>query len=156
MTNDQPGPEVLTEAEASRFLGEHLFAALTTVKRSGHPHLSQVIYKWDPAERIARVSSTTDRLKVRQLRNDPHIALYVASRDHTTYAVVEGTAEIIETTEPGDAAGRELLATGLGLPEATDEEAFRKQVEEGRVMIRIRAERLYGMALDLPPAMKEL
>ncbi|MEW2355348.1 TIGR03618 family F420-dependent PPOX class oxidoreductase [Spirillospora sp. NPDC029432] len=156
MPNDRPGPEILTDEEVSAFLDENLFAALATVKRSGHPHLSTVIYKWDPAERIVRVSSTKDRLKVRQLRNDPHAALYVTSRDHTRYAVVEGTVELLETTEPGDAAGRELLAMGLGLPEAEQEEAFRKQVEEGRVVIRLRAERLYGMGLDLPPEMREL
>lgn len=152
----QPGPDTLTEEQVSRFLDDHLFGALATTKRSGHPHLSTVIYRWDPAERIVRVSSTRDRVKVRQLRNAPQAALYVTSRDHTTYAVAEGTVELAETTEPGDAAGRELLAAGLGLPQDTDEEAFRVQVEEGRVVIRLRVERLYGMALDLPPEMKEM
>ncbi|MFB4317405.1 pyridoxamine 5'-phosphate oxidase family protein [Actinomadura sp. 21ATH] len=153
----QPGPEILTDADVSAFLGENLFGALAAVKRSGHPHLSTVLYKWDPAERIVRVSSTRDRLKVRQLRNDPHAALYVTSRDHTRYAVVEGTAEVAETTEPGDAAGLELLAMTPGFEDGAEREAYLKQqVEEGRVVIRLRAERLYGMGLDLPPEMQEL
>jgi hypothetical protein len=45
---------------------------------------------------------------------------------------------------------------GLGLPEDTEHEAFLKQVQEGRIVIRLRAERVYGMALDLPPEMREL
>jgi PPOX class probable F420-dependent enzyme len=153
---DAPGPETLTDEELSKFLSDHLFGGLATTKRSGHPHLSTVLYKWDPDERIARVSSTKDRLKVRQLRNNPRAALFVTSRDNTTYAVVEGTAELAETTEPGDEAGRELLAMGFGLPQPTEHEAFVNQVEEGRVVIRLRAERVYGMALDLPQEMREL
>ncbi|MFD0852786.1 pyridoxamine 5'-phosphate oxidase family protein [Actinomadura adrarensis] len=154
--NAEPGPTVFDEDEASKVLGEHLFGALATVRSTGHPHLSTIIYKWYPDERIVRVSSTRDRLKVRQLRKDPHAALYVTSRDHTRYAVAEGTVELAETLEPGDAAGRELLEMGLGLEAPNKEEAFRIQVEEGRVVIRLRVERLYGMGLDLPPEMKEL
>lgn len=154
-SNDPPGPGVLSGEKLSEFLDRHLFAALATTKRSGHPHLSTVLYRWDPVERIARVSATKDRLKVRQLRNDPRAALYVSSRDHTTYAVVEGTAELAETTTPGDAAGRELLAMGFELP-ASEQDIFQRQVEEGRVVIRLRADRVYGMALDLPQEMREM
>jgi PPOX class probable F420-dependent enzyme len=155
MTNDQPGPTIFTGDDVSKLLGEHLFGALTAVRSSGHPAPSTVLYKWDPVERIARISSTKDRLKVRQLRNDPRTALYVTARDHTAYGVAEGTAEISETTEPGDAAGRELLAMTPGIEDGAEREAFfRQQVADGRVVIRLRAERLYGMGLDLPEELR--
>jgi PPOX class probable F420-dependent enzyme len=156
MSNQEPGPTVFADDEASKVLSDHLFGALATVRSTGHPHLSTILYRWYPDERIVRVSSTKDRLKVRQLRNDPHAALYVTRRDHTADAVAEGTVELAETTEPGDAAGRELLAMGFEQPAPTEEEIFRRQVEEGRVVIRLRVERLYGMGLDLPPEMREL
>jgi PPOX class probable F420-dependent enzyme len=152
-----PGPKVLTDGDLSALLGEHFFGALAANKRSGHPHLSTVVYRWDPAERVVRVSSTADRLKVRQLRNDPRAALYVSSPDHMAYVVAEGTAEIEETTVPGDAVGRELLS--LIVPAITDpaeQEGFLKaQVEDRRVVIRLRVERLYGMALDLPKELQD-
>ncbi|GAA3968580.1 TIGR03618 family F420-dependent PPOX class oxidoreductase [Actinomadura viridis] len=156
MSENAPGPEVLTQEDLSRLLSEHLFGALATNNSGGHPQLSTVLYQWDPAERVARVSSTAGRLKVRQLRRDPRAALYLSTRDHTTYVVAEATAEIAATTEPGDAAGRELLAMTPGIDDPEEREAFlRRQVDEERVVIRLRVHRLYGMALDLPPALRD-
>ncbi|GAA2426270.1 TIGR03618 family F420-dependent PPOX class oxidoreductase [Actinomadura vinacea] len=151
-----PGPKVLTDGDLSALLSEQVFGALAANKRSGHPHLSTVLYRWDPVERVARISSTADRLKVRQLRNDPRAALHVSSPDHMAYVVVEGTAEIAETTEPGDAAGRELLAMALDVIDPAEQERFlQAQVADRRVVIRLRADRLYGMALDLPKELQD-
>lgn len=145
-----PAPRPLLEEELSRLLGAQQFGVLATVKRSGHPHLSTVLYHWDPADRILRISTTADRLKVRQLRRDPHAALHVTGPDVWSFAVAEGEAEISNvTTEPGDATGRELLAMTPGFDDPADEAAFLRQlVAERRVVIRIRVARLYGTALD--------
>jgi PPOX class probable F420-dependent enzyme len=147
-----PGPKVLTEEELSGVLAEHQFGALATVKRNGHPSLSTVAYHWDPEERVIRFSTTADRLKVRQVRNNPRVAFYVSSPDHMAYAVAEGTAELSEvTSEPGDATGRELLAIGPPLDDPADRAAFLQQmVKDRRLVIRIRVSRLYGVALDIP------
>ncbi|XVQ11744.1 TIGR03618 family F420-dependent PPOX class oxidoreductase [Spirillospora sp. CA-255316] len=146
-----PGPKVLTDGDLSALLDGQVFGALAANKRSGHPQLSTVLYRWDPVERVARISSTADRLKVRQLRNDPRAALHVSSPDHMAYVVAEGTAEIAETTVPGDAVGRELLAMALDIIDPADEERFlQTQVADRRVVIRLRADRLYGMAVEPP------
>jgi hypothetical protein len=114
---------------------------LASVRRSGHPHLSTVLYHWDPKERVLRISTTADRLKVRQLRHDPHATLHVTGPNVWSFAVAvaiaEGEAEVSGvTTMPGDAIGRELLALTLtalsgGLPRhgPNYEEAHRKLVE---------------------------
>ncbi|MER7788949.1 TIGR03618 family F420-dependent PPOX class oxidoreductase [Streptomyces sp. NPDC097640] len=148
-----PAPRPLTDEELSRVLREGQFAVLATVKRSGHPHLSTVVYRWSPEERVIRISTTADRLKVRQLRRDPHAALHVGP-DVWSFAVAEGDAEISEvTTVPGDAIGRELLSLTPGFDDPRDEAAFLEQVvADRRVVIRIRVSRLYGTALDIPAA----
>ncbi|MFI6320133.1 PPOX class F420-dependent oxidoreductase [Nonomuraea sp. NPDC050556] len=147
-------PRILTDQELSELLAGQQFGVLATVKRSGHPHMSTVMYGWDPIERIIRVSTTAERLKARQVRNNPHVSLHVNGPDIWSFAVAEGDAEVSEVTaEPGDATGRELLALTPGFRDPAEEAAFLRQlVEEGRVVIRLRVKRLYGTALDISGA----
>ena len=154
--NDAPGsgpaPTALSDDALVRFLAEHQFGALATNKSSGHPHLSTVLYSWDGGERIARISTTADRLKVRQLRKDPRAALYVSSEDHWSFAVVEGTAELSPVSiTPGDPTGLELLGMVPPFDGPAEQDAFlRQMVADRRLVIRLRADRLYGTALDIP------
>ncbi|TDD80995.1 pyridoxamine 5'-phosphate oxidase family protein, partial [Actinomadura rubrisoli] len=144
-----PGPKPITEEDLSAILGEQRFAVLATNKKNGHPHVSTVVYSWDPAERVVRVSTTAGRAKVAQLRGDPRAALHASSPDHLAFAVAEGTAELSEISEkPGDAAGLELLAMTPGFADPADERAFLKQmVKDRRLVIRLRVTRLYGTVL---------
>lgn len=152
-----PPPRSLSDEALSRLLGRQVFGTLATNKSSGHPHLTTMVYSWDPGERIVRMSSTEDRLKVRQLRRDPRAALHVSSEDHWSFAVAEGKAEVSgATTVVGDATGRELLAMlppGARPQDPGSEEAFlARQVAERRVVIRLKVDRLYGTVLDVPAA----
>ena len=145
-----PAPRPPSDEAASGLLAAQQFGTLATVKRSGHPHLTTMVYGWDPEARIVRFSTTADRVKVTHLRRDPRAALHVQGGDPWSFAVAEGEAEVSEvTTTPGDAVGQELLAM---LPEAAkpeDEDAFLEQlVAERRVVIRLAVDRLYGTALD--------
>ena len=144
-----PAPTALTEDEVSQLLREQQFGVLASVKRSGHPHLSTVLYRWSPEERLIRISTTADRLKARQLRRDPHAALHVAGPNVWSFAVAEGDAEVSGvTTQAGDAIGRELLAMTPGFEDPT---AFLEQaVSDRRVVVRIRVSRLYGTILGIP------
>lgn len=149
--NSGPAPRILTDDELTRLLGKQQFGVLATVKRSGHPHQSTVLYHWDPAERIIRISTTDDRLKVRHVRTNPRLSLHVNGPDIWSFAVAEGDAEVSEVTkEPGDATGRELLALTPGFEDPAEEAAFLRQlVDERRVVIRLHVSRLYGTALDI-------
>ncbi|TMR89642.1 TIGR03618 family F420-dependent PPOX class oxidoreductase [Nonomuraea basaltis] len=144
----------MTDEELSRLLGRQRFGALATSKSGGPPHVSTVLYTWDPGQRVVRISTVADRLKVRQLHKDPRCALYATSDDFWSYAVAEGEAELSPvTTEPGDEVGLELLAMQAGLADPADEMAFlRRLVTDRRLVIRIRVSRLYGTALDVPSA----
>lgn len=146
-----PAPRRLTDDALSAFLADHQFGTLATVKRDGHPHLTTMLYHWDPAARVIRLSTTATRIKVRQIHNNPRAALHVSSDDHWSFATAEGNAEVsTPTTTPGDPTGQELLSmlpTPLRPADPTD--FFAQQVAENRVVIRLTVTKLYGTALDI-------
>ncbi|MCR6487156.1 pyridoxamine 5'-phosphate oxidase family protein [Amycolatopsis sp. OK19-0408] len=146
-----PGPAKPTEEALSDLLATHDLGALATVNRAGHPHLSTVAYAWDPAERVVRIGSTLGRAKVRQLAHNPRASLYVSSADQLSFAVAEGAGSVSPVSSvPGDETGRALLAMQAPFTDPGDEAAFLKNmVEDRRVVITLRVERLYGGGLDL-------
>ncbi|WP_227833778.1 pyridoxamine 5'-phosphate oxidase family protein [Nocardia macrotermitis] len=132
------------------FLAANRMGALATVKRDGHPHMSTVAYQWNSGERLISIGSTADRLKVRQLRRDPHAALYVSSADHLTFAVAEGVAEVSPVSAvPGDAVGLDMLAMFPEFDNLDDRPKFlANMVEDRRVVITLRVTKLYGDTLS--------
>ncbi|MFF9207844.1 MULTISPECIES: PPOX class F420-dependent oxidoreductase [unclassified Streptomyces] len=146
-----PAPRPLADQALQDLLAKGRFGTLATVKRSGHPHLTTMLYSWDPEARIVRFSTTADRVKVGHLRRDPRASVHVQGDDVWSFAVAEGEAEVsAPTAAPGDEVGRELLA--MVPPEArpADEAAFLEQlVAERRVVVRLKVHRLYGTALDV-------
>ncbi|MDR6979816.1 PPOX class probable F420-dependent enzyme [Streptomyces sp. 3330] len=147
----RPAPRTLSDEALSELLGRQRFGTLATVRRTGHPHLTTMAYSWDADARIARFSTTADRVKVQHLRRDPHAALHVPGDDVWSFAVAEGEAGISEvTTVPGDAVGRELLGMIPAQARPEDEDEFLEQlVAERRVVVRLKVDRLYGTALDI-------
>lgn len=146
-----PAPRPLSDEALSGLLAKQQFGTLATNKRSGHPHLTTMVYSWDPDTRTLRFSTTADRVKVEHLRRDPRAALHVSGGDVWSFAVAEGEAEASEiTTVPGDAIGRELLAMIPAAARPEDEQAFLEElVAERRLVIRLKTHRLYGTALDI-------
>ncbi len=67
-----PDQEQLQELIANNSEG-----ILKAVTKAGYPHLTNVLYGWSAADRIARVSTTAHRVKARTLRRDPRAALHV-------------------------------------------------------------------------------
>jgi PPOX class probable F420-dependent enzyme len=126
---------------------------LAGVTRAGYPHLTNVLYVWDAAERMARVSTTADRVKGRIFRRDPHAALHVPGPHFWSFAVAECDAELTDVaSEPGDAACRELLQVHSAFYDDLDESSFFTQmIEAKRLVVRLRVRRLYGVLLDKPP-----
>ncbi|MFE1954547.1 pyridoxamine 5'-phosphate oxidase family protein [Streptomyces sp. NPDC059524] len=146
-----PAPRPLSDEALSELLSKQQFGTLATVKRSGHPHLTTMLYSWDPETRTARFSTTADRIKVKHLRNNPRTALHVQGGDVWSFAVAEGEAEATApTTVAGDEVGRELLGMIPAGAKPEDETAWlEQQVAERRLVIRLKVDRLYGTALDI-------
>ncbi len=144
------GPVPLTETEASELLTAQRFGVLATLKRDGQPHLTTMLYAWDAPARTARFSTTATRLKATHLRRDPRATLHVSGDDPWSYATLEGRAEVSTPTErPGDEVGRELLGMLAAELRPEDPSAFfAEAVAEGRVVVRLTADRLGGTRLD--------
>ncbi len=129
---------------------EGILAAVTS---DGYPHLTNILYVWDEKERVARVSTTADRVKSRLLKRDPHAALHVSGEHFFAYAVAECDAEVSPVAaEPGDAACRELLQVHSAFYGQLHEEAFfQEMIAARRLVLRLRVRRLYGLVVDPPP-----
>ncbi|MGC0422692.1 TIGR03618 family F420-dependent PPOX class oxidoreductase [Embleya sp. AB8] len=149
-----PPPRPLTEDEVLAVLAREQFGTLATIKRDGRPHLSNMLFAWDPAARVLRFSTTADRAKPHHVRRNANAALHVSGGNVWSFAVAEGDAEASEpTTVPGDATGRELLAMVPAEFRPADEATFfAGAVAERRLVIRLAVTLLYGTALDIPGA----
>jgi PPOX class probable F420-dependent enzyme len=125
--------------------------ALTTLKRDGRPQLSNVVFAYDPADRVALISVTEDRAKTRNLRRDPRASLYVSTPDFSAYAVGEGVAELGQVaTDPGDETVDGLVEYYRALSgEHPDWTEYREaMVADRRVLLRLQLTKIYGFAPD--------
>jgi len=141
------------ERQLQDLIASHRHGILAAVTRAGYPHLTNVLYTWDDAERIARVSTTADRVKGRILRRDHHAALHVSGPHFWSYAVAECDAEVSDVASaPGDPACRELLELHSTFGEVGDEQGFfRQMIDARRLVVRLRVRKLYGVLRDAPP-----
>ncbi|MEW2144477.1 PPOX class F420-dependent oxidoreductase [Micromonospora vinacea] len=140
---DDRTQQALTDLVAGRSMG-----VLATIKRDGRPQLSTVLYSFDRDAGLIRVSVTDDRAKTANLRRDPRASFHVSSEDGWAYAVVEGRAELSPpAAQLGDDTVEELVALYRGLSgEHPDWDEYRQaMVDEGRIVLRLHVERLYGM-----------
>jgi PPOX class probable F420-dependent enzyme len=128
------------------FAREQRRSVLVTIKRDGHPQLSNVLHVVGD-DGLIRVSITADRAKYHNLVREPWAAIHVTSADFWRYAVVECAVELSEiAAAPDDAAVTELVdyyrsANG----EHEDWDDYRAaMVSERRVMARLRPTYAYG------------
>lgn len=126
---------------------------LATIAADGRPQLSNVLYVWDPDERVARISTTADRVKARNLRRDPRAALHVTGVHFWQFAVAEGPATLSAVAaEPGDVANRELLAMhAVHYGQLDEDDFYRQMIAARRLVVRLHVRHVYGIALDKPP-----
>ncbi|GIJ27540.1 PPOX class F420-dependent enzyme [Micromonospora qiuiae] len=145
----------MTDDRTRQALGDLIangsLGVLATIKRDGRPQLSNVVYAFDRAHDLIRVSVTDGRAKTANLRRDPRASFHVSSEDGWAYAVAEARAELTAVAaEPGDATVSELveLYQAVRGEEHPDWDDYRRaMVSERRLVLRLHVERLYG----LPP-----
>ena len=136
--------DALSELVASQHRG-----VLVTIKSDGRPQLSNVNHTYDPATRLLRISITADRAKARNLARDPRASYHVTTDDFWRYAVAEGTAELTPVAQDThDATVEELIDVYRAISgEHPDWDDYRAaMVRDGRLLVRLSVERLYGMA----------
>ena len=121
---------------------------LVTLKRDGRPQLSNVSYTVGDDD-VIRVSVTDSRAKTANLRRDPRASLHVTRDDFYAYAVVEGTATLTPVASaPDDATVDQLVQYYREVAGEHDDwdEYRRAMVADGRLLVELPIERLYGMA----------
>ena len=143
-----------TETELWALVASGREAVLSTINRSGLPQLSNVLYLPGNAGRTARISTTADRLKARNLTRDPRAVLHVTGDNFWAYAVAEGHATLTaEAATPGDDACRELLEvhTAFYGPPAGQDAFFAEMIARQRLVIRLDLDRVYGVVTSAGP-----
>lgn len=149
MANDTADTAAAKDAALRGLLGQRRLGVVATLKRDGRPQLSNVFYHYDREADVVRVSVTDSRAKVRNVRRDPRVSLYVTSDDGWQWAVAEGTAELSPVAEePHDDTVEELVRLYRALQgEHRDWDDFRAtMVRDRRLVLRLPVGRLYGQA----------
>ena len=129
------------------FIRSRQNGVLTTLKRDGRPQLSNITYSLGD-DGVVRISVTDGRAKTTNIRRDKRVSLYVTREDFWAYVVVEADAELSAVaSSPDDAAVDELVEYyRAAAGEHPDWDEYRSvMVSEGRLVIRLRPFRAYGM-----------
>ncbi len=136
----------MTKEALRELVGTSGRGVLVTLKRDGRPQLSNVGYA-QGAEDELLISTPSTTAKAANLRREPRASLHVASEDFWAYAVVEGTAQLSEPAkDPNDATVDALVDYYRTISgEHPDWDEYRAaMVSEGRLVITLAIERLYG------------
>ncbi|MEU7904525.1 PPOX class F420-dependent oxidoreductase [Actinoplanes sp. NPDC049118] len=123
---------------------------LATIKRDGRPQLSDVNYTAGET-RVLRTSTRDSLAKVHNLRRDPRGSVRVAGPGGAGYVVAEVHATFSPvSTDENDETVEELievyrLITGKEHPDWDDYR--RAMVTDGRLVLSLHVERLYGWVM---------
>ena len=123
-------------------------AVLTTLRSDGSPQLTNIYFSL--VEGLLRISVTDSRAKTRNLRRDPRCSLWVPGDDFFHWVVLEGEAELSAVARAVDGeATDELVAHYRAIyADHEDWDEFRRsQVADGRLIVRLRPTRAYGLWL---------
>ena len=130
-------------AEQDAFIDRNRWAVVTTLRKDGSPSSSVIFYARSADEII--FSTTDGRLKAKTLRRDPRIAVAVLDEGAPHgFVTVEGTATIEDTDV---VAGHVEINRAMRKDPAWEPpEGFAERLaRDGRVVIRVRAERVSGV-----------
>lgn len=120
---------------------------LATIKRDGRPQLSNITYSLGD-DGIVRISVTDGRAKTANIRRDNRVSLHVSQEDFWAYVVVEADADPSPVASaPDDPTVDELVEYyRAAAGEHPDWDEYRSvMVAEGRLVLRLRPTRAYGM-----------
>ncbi|MDX6204848.1 MAG: hypothetical protein QOF39_905 [Frankiales bacterium] len=130
----RPGGSAL-DPQLSEWLQQRRQAVLATARRDGTPQTSNILFAFD-GER-AQISVTASRAKTANMRRHAGVVLHVLGDTFWQYAAITCIASLGPvSTEPGDQAGRDLLALyeQLAHPHSDPDEFFQAMVAEHRLV----------------------
>jgi len=134
-------------AAALDFVRPRRHGVLVTLRQDGRPQLSNIVFVLGD-DGIVRISVTDSRAKTQNLRRDPRASLYVVGDDFWSYLVLDGDGELTPVAaDPHDAVVDELieLYRAVGGEHPDWDEYRQAMVDDGRLVVRLRPERAYGL-----------
>jgi PPOX class probable F420-dependent enzyme len=132
--------------QAMAFVRQRSKCVLTTLRKDGRPHLSNVFYGVGADDSIL-ISLTDSRIKTKFLRRDPRVALHVTDESFWQYAVLDGVAALTPIAQAPDDPTVDALVeyyrrTG---GEHSDWADYRRtMVSERRLLATITVNGVYG------------
>ena len=133
-------------AEQDAFITRNKWAVVTTLRGNGSPTNSVIFYARDGDALV--FSTTADRVKTKTLRRDPRVALTALDEGHPFgFVTVEGSATIhpVATDDAAVTWHASILKAMMG-PDTEPPEGYRERLlKEGRVIVRVSAERVSGV-----------
>jgi PPOX class probable F420-dependent enzyme len=125
---------------------------LATTNADGSPQLSNIYYLSDADRRIVQFSTTTDRVKGRNLLREPRAAVHVSGENFLNFAVASGDATVAVASCPDCPAVEQLFEIHQALGAHPDREGFGEEmVAAARMAVTLNVTRLYGQLLDREP-----
>lgn len=135
--------------KSEEFLAQRHKAVLTTFRQNGMPQMSVVLSGLFRGG--AGISVTQTRAKYRNLKRDRRCSLLVSKDDWWGFLVLEGAAQIIDSSNSTDeerlTALRELYRAISGAEHADWDDYDRAMLADSRAVVIVRPERIYGTAL---------
>ncbi|MFI5491388.1 PPOX class F420-dependent oxidoreductase [Actinoplanes sp. NPDC051859] len=123
---------------------------LATIRKDGRPQLSDVNYTADSPTRVLRVSTRASLAKVHNLRRDPRATLRVGP-PNGGYVAADVTASLsAPAADEHDTTVEELVEVYrlVARQEHPDWDDYRRaMVADGRLVLRLTVERLYGWTM---------
>jgi PPOX class probable F420-dependent enzyme len=122
---------------------------LATIGEDGLPQLSNIYFLSDASTRLIRFSTTTDRVKGRNLLRDPRASLHVAGPDFFNFAVVAGSTSSMVALDPDDDAVEKLFEIHTELGAVSERAGFGEEMlANHRMAVELHVEHIYGQILD--------
>lgn len=132
-------------AEHLALFAQHRFAVMATLHPDGSPQLSLV--QQHAHDGVLDVSLTARRVKTRNLRRDPRVAVLVLPEGMSRFVVAEGRGELTDVSRtPGDDVGRALaeLYESLAGPHPDWDDYLAAMVRDQRLRCRITVTHTYA------------
>ncbi len=133
---------MIGKPEQDEFVRKNKWGVVTTLRQDGSPTNSVIFYALDGD--VLFFSTTANRLKTKTLRGDDRIAVTVLDEGAPFgYVTIEGTGEIEDDDiVPGHLAINKAMRGGTFDP---PEGYIEKLKADGRLLIRVHAERVHGV-----------
>ena len=131
------------DTKIETFLAEPHFMALGTIRKDGTPHMTMVWYAYEQ-EGVFRVSVTTQRVKYRNVSQDPRVSFMIFD-EKNPYRYFQATGRVTDIAKD---ASFEFIDSLAKRYMGKDRYPYDPERRENRVILTITPERFSTIGFD--------